>query len=107
MGLTVYWTQLAENKLEDIFNYYKTTANSQIARKLIHEIVSKTEGLEEHPRMGQKEGLLAGRSQDFRYLVCKNYKIIYWINEQENRVDIANVFDCRQSPDKIIEEAEQ
>lgn len=21
MGLTIYWTQLAENKLEDIFNY--------------------------------------------------------------------------------------
>ena len=107
MDLTVHWTQLAENKLEDIFNYYKITANSRIARKLIQEIVSKTEGLGKHPGMGQKEGLLKGRSQDFRYLVYKNYKIIYWINELENRVDIANVFDCRQSPEKIIEEAEQ
>ena len=45
MGLTVYWTQFAENKLEDIFNYYETKASIPIALKLVTGIVDKTIGL--------------------------------------------------------------
>jgi len=51
--------------------------------------------------MEQKELLLVDRTQDFRYLVFKNYKIIYWINNEKQRIEIANVFDCRQNPTKI------
>ena len=39
MGLEVYWTQFAEDKLEDIFNYYKIKAGSKIAEHLVEGIV--------------------------------------------------------------------
>jgi hypothetical protein len=52
MELEVYWAQLAEDKLDDIYNYYK---------------------------------------------------IVYWINSDFKRIEIANVFDCRQDPVKINE----
>ncbi|MCH8318063.1 MAG: type II toxin-antitoxin system RelE/ParE family toxin [Bacteroidetes bacterium] len=103
MDLTVYWTQYAENKLDDIFGYYKTKANILVARKLVNGIVDKTIGLNKNPYIGQKEELLVDRPQDFRYLVFKSYKIIYWINESKNRIEIANVFDCRQNPIKMNE----
>jgi len=36
-----------------------------------------------------KEELLKNRLEEFRYLVYKNYKIIYWVNTIKNRVDVA------------------
>lgn len=39
MGLTVYWTQLAENKLEDIFEYYKFKAGLRVAQTLVTGII--------------------------------------------------------------------
>ena len=53
------------------------------------------------PRIGQEEEILKSRKQEFRYLVYKNYKVIYWINEKENRIEINDVFDTRQNPTKI------
>jgi plasmid stabilization system protein ParE len=101
MELTVYWTRFAENKLDDIFKYYVAKASTQIARKLIFGIIDKTIGLDKNPQIGQKEELLSGRPQNFRYLVYKNYKIVYWINKNKKRIDIVNVFDTRQNPVKI------
>jgi plasmid stabilization system protein ParE len=80
MELTVYWTRFAEDKLEDIFSYYESEASSKIAHKLIRGIIDRTIRLSTNPFIGQKEELLADRPQDFRYLVYKNYKIIYWID---------------------------
>jgi plasmid stabilization system protein ParE len=33
MELEVYWLELAENKLEDIYNYYSIKANKRVAEK--------------------------------------------------------------------------
>lgn len=103
MALSVFWTQFANYKLEDIFEYYKDKAGVDVARNLVDSIIAHTEGLEHQPFMGQREELLLDRPQQFRYLVYKSYKIIYWINEPKNRIDISHVFDTRQAPFKIKE----
>jgi len=103
MVLTVYWSQIAEDRLDDIFNYYKLKAGKSTAVKLVNGIVDQTIDLEKNPRLGQKEELLAERIQEFRFLIYKHYKIIYWINKHQNRIEIANIFDCRQNPVKIHE----
>ena len=101
MELTVYWTRLAEDKLDDIYDYFESKAGIRIAQKLIIGIIDKTVGLDKNPHIGQKEELLSDRHQNFRYLVFKNYKIIYWINQNKKRIDIVNVFDTRQNPLKM------
>jgi len=98
MALIVYWTQIAEDKLDDIFYYYKLKASLKVAQNLINGIVDTTIDLNKNPQIGQREILLKDRFQEFRYLIYKNYKIIYWINENKNRIEIVNVFDCRQNP---------
>ena len=103
MELTVYWTRLAENKLTDIYNYYEIKVSIKVAEKLVQGIIDRTINLEKNPFVGQKEELLTNRSQEFRYLVFKNYKIIYWVNTKKKRIDIANIFDTRQHPIKIKE----
>lgn len=103
MELEVYWLELAESKLEDIYSYYSVKASEKVAKKLINGIVESTIGIEKQPQIGQIEKSLKHREQEFRYLVFKNYKFVYWINFDFNRIEIANVFDTRQDPQKISE----
>lgn len=103
MELAVYWTQFAENKLEDVFSYYIEKASENIALQLVNGIIDKSLELEKNPLIGQKEMLLSDRIQEFRYLIYKNYKIICWVNEANQRVEIVTLFDCRQNPIKMAE----
>lgn len=104
MELTIFWTVFARNKLEEIYEYYKLKSKSvTVAKKLVTSIVDHTIGLEHNPYLGKREELLLDRPEKFRFLVFKSYKIIYWINEQKNRIEIVHVFDMRQDPFKIRE----
>lgn len=101
MGLTVYWTQFAEDKLEDIYTYYKFNAGSKIAERLVNGIINVTLELDKNPYIGQAEEFLAERLQAFRYIIHQNYKIIYWIDELNEMILVSNVFDTRQNPVKL------
>ena len=103
MSLTVYWTRFAENIIEDIYEYYELKAGVSVALKLVNGIIDRTIGLEKNPYIGPKEKLLEKREQEFRYLVHKSYKIIYWVNSNKKRIEIANVFDTRRNPEKMDE----
>ena len=73
----------------------------RVAKNLVNGIYNETLKLKIQSRIGQEEEFLKNRKQEFRYLVYKNYKVIYWINERENRIEINDVFDTRQNPTKI------
>ncbi|WCO00248.1 type II toxin-antitoxin system RelE/ParE family toxin [Psychroserpens ponticola] len=101
MELKLFWTNFSQRELEKIYEYYRDKAGTRIAKKLINGIHSETLKLKSQPKIGQTEDLLKNRKQEFRYLVFKNYKIVYWINDKENRVEINDVFDTRQNPIKM------
>lgn len=101
MELTVYWTQLAEDKLIDIFEYYKFNAGLKVAQSIVNGIIETTLELDKNPFGGQKEELLSDRIQEFRYTIFKSYKIIYWVDKTNKLILISNVFDSRQNPEKL------
>lgn len=101
MGIRILWTDFARQELKKIFEYHKDAASKTIAKRLVLGIERKTHMLVEHPSAGSKEELLSGRNEEFRYLVYKNYKIIYWLNPDKNQIEITDVFDCRQNPVKM------
>ena len=101
MDLTIYWTEFAEKQLQNIFEYYCEKANYRTAKKLVDGIYDTTLILKNHSNIGQVEELLKDRKSTFRYLVYKNYKIIYWVNREKNQIEINDVFDARQNPLKI------
>jgi plasmid stabilization system protein ParE len=103
MALEIFWLEFAESKLEAIFQFYKDRVNVAFSQKLVNDIVDATIKLQKHPELGQIELNLEHRKEQFRYIVHKNYKIVYWINAIENRIEIAHVFDTRQNPTKIGE----
>ena len=101
MAIKVYWTQFAKTELKSIFDYYKINASLKIASSLVTGIIDKGDTLSSLGEVGQKEEVLSDRKEEFRYLIFKNYKIIYWINKNKNRVEITDVFDVRQNPLKL------
>jgi len=101
MEINIFWSKFAENKLEEIFKYYSETVSPIFAKKFVFEIINATLILRSKPLIGQKEELLKNRSEEFRYLIHKNYKIIYMVRLNENRIDIIHIFDTRQNPTKI------
>jgi plasmid stabilization system protein ParE len=101
MELEVYWTQFAEDKLTDIFEYYNFNAGVKVAQNLVNGIIDESLKLSKNPFIGQKEDLLIARVQEYRYLVFKNYKIIYWVDEINKMILVSHVFDTRQNPIKM------
>ncbi len=104
MELTLFWTDFSQQELEKIYQYYREKAGTRIAKNLVNGIYNETLILKNQPKIGQPEELLKNRKEEFRYLIYKNYKVIYWINNKENRIEINDVFDTRQNPIKIERE---
>jgi plasmid stabilization system protein ParE len=101
MGLTVYWTFFAKRELRKIFDYYKEAAGKKIAVKVTFHIIQATEQIQLFPQIGLVESLLSHRPKTIRFFIYGNYKIIYWVNEPKNRIEILDIFDTRQDPSKL------
>jgi plasmid stabilization system protein ParE len=54
MELTVYWTEFAEDKLEDVFSYFIEKASLRFAQQLVEELIDRSLELTTNPLMGSK-----------------------------------------------------
>lgn len=62
-------------------------------------IVETADLLKTNPLLGAKEPLLINRKGDYRFLIERNYKIIYLNNP--DFVSVVAVFDCRRNPIRV------
>jgi plasmid stabilization system protein ParE len=101
MKFKIIWSDYAATQLDKIFEYYTENASHNVAKNLIQKIIAEPNRLIENPNSSQIEDLLLDRENVYRYLICKNYKIIYRVDEEKHFIQIADVFDTRQNPQKI------
>jgi plasmid stabilization system protein ParE len=101
MELKVFWTEIAVEQLENIFDYYKYKASIKVSQRIVNKIIERTIQLKKQPLSGQIEELLVNRKNEYRYVIEEKYKIIYWI--EDNYIKVASVFDTRQNPVKLKE----
>lgn len=97
----IIWSHHAENELDKIFVYYAEVASVSIAKNLIQNIISEPNKLRTNPQLGQCEEWLVHRSSEYRYLVFKQFKLIYSVDFKRKWIKIADVFDSRQNPQKM------
>lgn len=98
-------TDYAKSELRKIHNYHVQVASPEIATKLINKILDAIDELAQLPSIGSKEPLLHELNKNYRYIVCANYKIIFY--NTENVTYITDIFDCRQNPVKITKRNRQ
>lgn len=53
--MKIFWTEFAKRELKNIFDYYTIKASPKIAKKLVTEIVEKTNVLDFQNKIGQKK----------------------------------------------------
>ncbi|SCY99879.1 type II toxin-antitoxin system RelE/ParE family toxin [Flavobacterium caeni] len=97
----IIWSDQAEIELDKIFEYYFEFVSVRVAKNLLKEIIEEPNKLISNPEISQREDLLLDREDEYRYLVCGNYKLIYSVDEKAKHIKIADVFDTRQNPSKI------
>ena len=98
MSFHIIWSDQAENELDKIFEYYSENSSLQVAKTFLREIVDEPNKLILNPEISQREDSLLDRENEYRYLLCKNYKLIYSIDQKAKLIKIADVFDTRQNP---------
>jgi plasmid stabilization system protein ParE len=97
--MTVILLKKAQERLDDIIEYYQKLGYGKRGRKIRAAVLKKALLLKGHPNLGVVEEQLAELGLGHRFLVEGNYKIIYRTEGQY--VLITDVFDTRQDPDKI------
>lgn len=101
MNFSIVWSEFAESQLDEIYDYYCGEVGKEFAAKFVKGIINEPNKLLTTPFIGQEEELLKGRKIQYRYLVYKNYKLIYSVDLDNGLIRIADVFDTRQNPPKI------
>jgi plasmid stabilization system protein ParE len=94
----------AEAKLKEIHAYYKGKSKSA-ADKILRDIYKSVESLMSFPQMASIEPLLSDTPVTFRSLVVRAiFKIIYFIDEENEIINIVTIWDCRQDDKKMRKE---
>ncbi len=101
MNFYIKWTDYADGKLWEIFEHVKQEAGENTAHYVRASILRKTLFLHKHPFTGHPEKLLQDQPETYRFVLKWRYKIIYWVEEENSKVFIANVFHTRQHPSKL------
>jgi plasmid stabilization system protein ParE len=91
----------ALKRLEEIYMFLQTF-NPNTAVRIYNNILDEIEILEKYPRISAIEPLLSNSGKEFRSLIImKYYKIIYYVEDKDNTVYVATVWDSRQNPDNL------
>ena len=86
--------------LKDIFDYYAVNVSKKIAHQIRENFFDSTKQLIHNPESGPVELQLEELKQNYRYLICGNYKLIY--KKDADYIVIYDIFDVRQDPAKMI-----
>lgn len=101
MEFNIILTGFAESQIEELFNCIEKTTQRKNASRIVQELAQAMSKLALNPYMGQKEQLLENRKVVYRYILFKNFKIIYSVDKKNTIVYVVDIFDTRQNPNKI------
>jgi plasmid stabilization system protein ParE len=92
----------ALRRLDEIFDWVSTSNSKEAAARVYNAILDELEILERQPKIAAIETILADLPQQFRSLVInRKYKAVYYIEEAEETVFVATVWDCRRNPENM------
>ncbi|MDR2887576.1 MAG: type II toxin-antitoxin system RelE/ParE family toxin [Bacteroidales bacterium] len=103
--MVVRWSDVAMERMENIFNYYLNNTGHNTAAKIVAKIHKSASALADMPFMAPVEESLQGRTFTYRSLtVSRIFKVVYFIDEKAECVVVATIHDCRRNPAKLQDE---
>lgn len=98
--MTILWTHRSLLDLEEIVEFFSLIASNEIGFKVVGSIHQKVDILKSQPKLGKIETFGKTVFLEYRALIEGNYKVIYRIDEPNDTILIARVFDTRRDPKK-------
>lgn len=99
--MRIQWLEPAQEDLRQLRVYYLKNAGVTTARDRIMNIMRDVSLLQNNPFLGKEDQELGRDIEQYRFLVCGDYKIFYYI--RENIIKIALLWDCRQNPVRLLD----
>lgn len=100
--LQVKVSDIARQTLNDIVDYYLEHFGYQPADRLITEFEKKLHYIATYPETGFPEPLAFGMVPFYRAVHISRYlKLIYYVEDEDHAVMVADVWDTRMHPDKL------
>lgn len=99
-GLKIHWLDTAKADLRSIRKYYVDNADKKVMHSRVKKITDSVGLLSNNPLLGKEDKELK-RTKQYRFLVCGDYKIYYYI--RNNIIKIALIWDCRQNPLRLLD----
>lgn len=88
MKNNIYYSPKAFNDLEEIRNFIIfETDNLEQADRLVIHIMNTIDCLENFSKIGKLLSNVIDIECEYRFLVCDNYKIFYWTNDNNIYID--------------------
>ena len=91
-------TEKAEERLKEIYQYYKREASIVVAKRIKDDILKRIKTLKDYKELGPVDEHLQYLNLAHRKLTQGNYKIVYRI--EKKIIYITDIFDTQQDPDK-------
>lgn len=99
--MKIQWLKPALEDLWSIRLYYEKNASITVARKRVEDIMKRVSLLSLNPNLGKLDEVLHRETEKYRFLVCGDYKVYYYI--KDDVVKIALLWDCRQNPKSLTD----
>lgn len=85
---TIHYSELAQQDLDEIFDYISHTLQNPIAAKnTVQGILTEIAELKLHPKSGKKVSLPSGLDSEYRFVMYKNYLAFYRYEENDIYID--------------------
>ena len=93
------WSERAKKSLHIVENYILREFGEDKRSEFMTEAEQVAIQLEQFPNLGKLEPLLTHRRKPYRsYLVTRRTKMIYYIDNEHERVIISDIWDIRREP---------
>lgn len=101
--MTHQWNRQAEDELLRAVAYCAAEFGKTVAEDFLDDLDRQIVLLTTSPKLGKREPLLSERSCEYRSLVIhKLFKLVYYINDRKQRIVIADLWDVRREPEKLV-----
>jgi plasmid stabilization system protein ParE len=96
----VIWSTGALVDLEVIYDFLAEKSGAA-AQRITESILDRTRQIETFPESGARQQTIKSTEKIYRYLVERDYKIIYSYQDNAEVAYIETIFDTRQDPQDL------
>lgn len=102
--MKVTWSEQAAESLCDIVSYVRKEFGVYAKQRIVREVQEFVNLLPQNPQLGKVEPLLQDCSVEYRsYVINRINKVVYYINCDNNTIEIVALWDTRREPDAQAE----